>query len=72
MKNKSPYHRLSNFRMQGIRTRDPQNIFELSIPTFKYIRNEGPSKTILRWEDDGGQIVEIDRSMVDRKEKNKK
>jgi hypothetical protein len=57
--------------MQGNRTRDPQNIFELSIPSFKYIRNEGPSKTILRCEDDDGQIVDIDRSLVDQKEKNK-
>jgi hypothetical protein len=56
--------------MQGNLAMDPQNVFELAIPTFKFIRNEGLSKTILRWEDDGGQIIEFDHSTVDQKEKN--
>lgn len=70
MKNKSSHHRLSNLRMQGNPTRELQNVFELAIPAFKFIRNDdGFSKTILRWEDDGGQIIEIDHSTFDRKEK---
>ena len=70
MKNKALYHGSFNFRMQEIRVRDPQNVFELTIPAFKFIRNEGLSKTILRWEDDGGQTIEFDHSTVDEKEKN--
>lgn len=73
MKKKSPHHWFSNLHMQGNPTRDPQILFELAIPAFKFIRNDdGLSKTMLRWEDDGGRIIEIDHSTVDRKEKNNK
>jgi len=71
MKNKSLDHGLSNFRKQGIRTKDPQSVFELTIPAFKFIRNKGLSKTLLRWEDDGGQIIKPDHPMVGQKGKNK-
>ena len=30
---------------------------------------EAPPNNILRWEDDGGKIIEIDRSTLDQKRK---
>jgi hypothetical protein len=70
MKNKSPCLRLSDFYMQRIHGKSPHNVLDLVIPAHKFVRSKSMFENIMRWEDDGGQMLEIDHSTVDQKRKN--
>jgi len=63
MKIESFDHAFPNFFTHRIHGRDPGNLHELE-------RSKGVLTNILRWEDDGGKIVEINRSTLDQKRKN--
>jgi hypothetical protein len=60
MQIKSLDHALPYFFMQRIHGNDPGNLPELE-------RSKGVLENILRWEDDGGKIIEINHSMLDQK-----
>jgi len=60
----SPY-----FFMQQIHGKDPGKLLELARPDPELQRKKGVLKNILRWEDDGGKIIEIDHSTLDQKRK---
>ena len=57
MKIKSFDHALPYFFMQRIHGRDPGNLLELK-------RSKGVLENILRWEDDGGKIFEINHISI--------
>jgi hypothetical protein len=56
--------------MQQIHGKDPGKLLELARPDPELRRKIGVLKNILRWEDDGGKIIEIDHSTLDQKRKN--
>mgnify|MGYP003482436650 FL=1 len=62
MQIKSLAHALPYFFMQRIHGNDPGNLPELA-------RSNGVLENILRWEDDGGKIIEINHSTLDQKRK---
>lgn len=62
MQIKSLAHALPYFFMQRIHGNDPGNLPELE-------RSNGVLENILRWEDDGGKIIEINHSTLDQKRK---
>jgi hypothetical protein len=57
-------HALPYFFPQPVHSKDPGNLLELE-------RSKGVLENILRWEDDGGKIIEINDSMLDQKRKNR-
>ncbi len=62
MQIKSLAHALPYFFMQRIHGNDPGNLPELE-------RSNGVLENILRWEEDGGKIIEINHSTLDQKRK---
>ena len=66
MKIKSFDHALPYFFAQRLRGKDPDNQLELLRPDPELERSKGVLENILRWEDDGGKIIEISYSMLDR------
>lgn len=55
MRNKSPVQRLPDFFAQRIHDKGPDNRPELITPQLD--QTEVDLKNILRWEDDGGQMI---------------
>ena len=62
MQIKSLDHALPYFFMQRIHDNDPGNLPELE-------RSKGVLENILRWEDDGGKIIEINHATPGQKRK---
>jgi len=58
MKNKSSNRGWSYFFRQRIHGRHPVKILELVGPDSELERNKGVNENILRWEDDGGPVLE--------------
>ncbi|HLO33574.1 MAG TPA: hypothetical protein VK249_30780 [Anaerolineales bacterium] len=69
MKIKSIDHALPYFFTQRIHGKDPANLLELASPDLELERNKSLLENILRWEDDGGKIIEIKHSTLDWKRK---
>ncbi|RPJ23622.1 MAG: hypothetical protein EHM33_20335 [Chloroflexi bacterium] len=69
MQIKSFHHTLPYFFTQRIPGQDPDHLIELAGSDPELERNKGVLENILRWEDDGGQIIEINHSTLDRKRK---
>ncbi len=69
MKIKSFDHALPYFFAQRIHGRDPGNSLELARPDPELERSKGVLENILRWEDDGGKIIEINHATLDQKGK---
>jgi len=63
MKIKSFDHALPYFFTQRIHDSESGNLLELE-------RSKGILENILRWEDDGGKIIETNQLMLDQKRKN--
>lgn len=66
MKIKSFDHALPFFT-QRIHGKDPGNLLELVRPDPELERSKGVLENILRWEDDGGKIIETNHSTLDQK-----
>ena len=58
----SPY-----FFTQQIHDQDAGNLLALARSDPELQRKKGVLKNILRWEDDGGKIIEVDHSKLDEK-----
>ena len=69
MKIKSFDHALPYFFTQRIHGKDPDHLLELARPDPELERSKGVLENILRWEDDGGKIIEINHSALDQKRK---
>jgi len=66
MKNQIRNYRPPYFFAQQVHGKDPVNKWELVIPHFKPGRGKAMFENILRWEDDGGKILEVNSSMLDQ------
>jgi hypothetical protein len=69
MKNKSSQRGLSYFFTQRIHGKDSDNMPELVKPESESEITKSVLDNILRWEDDGGKIIEINHSTFDQKRK---
>jgi hypothetical protein len=59
-----PYSFTQRFHGKG-----PGNLLELVRPDPELERSKGVLENILRWEEDGGKIIEINHSTLDQKRK---
>ena len=66
MKNQIRNYRPPYLFAQQVHGKDPVNKWELVIPHFKPKRGKDMFKNILRWEDDGGKILEVNSSMLEQ------
>jgi hypothetical protein len=66
MKNQTPKHRSSYFFTEQIRGKDPNTLLEPAVPPSNLTRSKDMFENILRWEDDGGIIVDVNSSTLDQ------
>jgi hypothetical protein len=66
MINKTPKHRSSYFFTEQIRGTDTYALLDPAMSHSNQIRSKDMFEYILRWEDDGGMIVEVNSSGPDQ------
>lgn len=66
MKNQTSKHRSSYFFTEQIRGTDTYTLLDSAISHSNLTRNKDMFETILRWEDDGGIIIEVNSSPLDQ------
>ena len=69
MKIKLLDHALPYFFTQRIHGKGPGNLLELARPDPELERSKGVLENILRWEDDGGKIIENNHATLGQKRK---
>ena len=60
-------HTLPYFFAQRIHGKAPRNLLELGRPDPELERSKGVLENILRWEDDGDKIIDINHATLDQK-----
>lgn len=66
MKNQIPKHRSPYFFTEQIRGTDTYTLLDPAMSHSNLIRSKDMFEYILRWEDDGGMIVEVNSSTLDQ------